>query len=54
MNGILNTRPGAKPSVSCSSVRDKIIYCVSIFYTIIMMCNVEYWAGFRSNDRGFI
>ena len=47
MNGILNTRPGAKPSVSC-------IYCVSIFYTIIMMCNVEYWAGFRSNDRGFI
>ena len=39
MNGILNTRPGEKTSVRCSSVGDKIIYYVSILYRIIMMCN---------------
>ena len=54
MNGILNTRSGEKPSVRSSSTGDKIIYDVSILYTIIMIFNVWDWTGFRCNDLGFI
>ena len=54
MNGILNTKPGEKPSVRSSSTGDKIIYDVSILYTIIMMSNVWDWTGFRCNDLAFI